>query len=135
MKEYGKCLDYEHERVRRGEIYRMERDNGMTIKKIAEKYGVSTQAVYQAAGRQDRSKFIFVEESQCIYPKWRNWMNGNKISRSELCRRMYGAIYPKMITLLSGYMKGKDYPTKITIDRLLAATGLAYEELFWREES
>jgi hypothetical protein len=34
-----------------------------------------------------------------------------------------------------GWMRGRCYPTKKNIDRILEATGLTYEQLFYQEET
>lgn len=118
--------------MKRYEIYRLERDRGMTAADIAKKYGVSRQAVHQAVGRYDPRAFVMVRREQCVYPKWREWMNEHKVSKAELLRRMgFGGCAS---TNLSRYMRGKGYPNKEYIDRLIRATGLAYEQLFYRED-
>jgi transcriptional regulator with XRE-family HTH domain len=120
--------------LKKYEIYRAERANGLTAAQIAAKYGVSRQAVCSAVGRYDPFAFTYIEKHQCVYPIWRKWMNSNKVSRAELCRRMGISGASENILRISAYMRGTNYPTKRVIDRLLEATGLTYEELFCEEE-
>lgn len=118
--------------MKKYELYRHERDNGLTHSQIAKKYGISRQRVAQVCGKYTPTSFIAITEEQCVYPKWRAWMNDNKVSRAELIRRMGNVASEKSFERLSSYMRGVNHPTKATIDKLLAATGLTYEELFWR---
>ena len=60
----------------------------MTYQEIADKYGVSRQVVGQACGKANPCRFRFWKDTACIYPNVRNWLNDNKISKSELVRRL-----------------------------------------------
>lgn len=121
--------------MKRYEIYRAEREKGLTAAQIAQKYGVSRQAVASAVGKYDPFAYKIVTEEQCVYPLWRGWMNAHKISRAELCRRMGHVGAGMNISRLSAYMRGTQSPPKFIIDKLLRATGLKYEELFWTGEA
>jgi hypothetical protein len=106
------------------------RKQGLKYKEIAEKFGVSWQRVRKICGNQDVAYFHAVS-SECIYPKLRKWMNDNQITRTEFLKRMGLSDCADNRSRLSGYMKGKCYPQKKYIDKMLAATGLTYEELFF----
>ena len=75
-------------RAKMANIYRAERENGLKYREIAEKYGVTVQRVAQACGKFNPYRFAFVTEKGCIYAGLRNWMNENKVSNNELCRRL-----------------------------------------------
>lgn len=112
----------------------MDREAGMKIKDIAAKHGVSFQRVQSVVGRYSPTHFQYVETSGCIYPNLRRWMNDNKVSRSELLRRMGFEAYPENSRRLLAFMTGKYTVRKPYIDRLLRATGMTYETLFYTEK-
>ena len=108
----------------------MDRDSGMKYRDIAQKHGVTYQYVQQVCAKYFPSKFKFIEESSCIYPNWRKWMNDERCSRYELLRRMGLCTVAGNLDQLRMCMKGKYYPRKPYIDKLLQVTGMTYEELF-----
>ena len=116
----------------KADIYRAERENGLTYDEIAEKYGVSRQCVGQACGKTNPKHFKTIRN--CIYPNLREWMNDNKVSRKELAIRMGLAGYANTQANLGNYLKGLNDPPKKVIDKLIEITGLTYEELFYTEE-
>ena len=117
------------------EMVRM-RNAGASYAEIANRYGISKQRVYQIVGREHKAKFRPLTEARCVYPVLRKWMNDNRISKAELCRRMYGnnsgTNSTNLCEILCGRQKGV---TKSTIDKLIKATGLKYEELFYEGET
>lgn len=114
------------------DLYRAERDNGLTYKQIAEKYGVSIQRVGQACGKENPKHFRMIQDN-CIYPNLRNWMNDNKVSRKALAQRMGFVGYESTQYKIGQYMKGENDPPKKVIDKLIEVTGMTYEELFYTE--
>lgn len=109
------------------------RDQGLKQKEIAERFGVSHQYVAKICGQQSPGHFIPVGDS-CVYPNLRKWMNENKITRTELLRRMGLTIHEKNYTKLCLLMTGSSTPRKDYIDKLLKITGMTYEVMFWRAE-
>jgi transcriptional regulator with XRE-family HTH domain len=107
-----------------------DRDAGMTYKQIAEKHGCSVQYVGRVVGKYNPKNFHAVTETGCIYPNLIKWMNDNKISASELVRRMYLEPLPDNINRLRNVMRGHSNPRKDYIDRMMAATGMTYQKLF-----
>lgn len=69
-----------------------------------------------------------------MYPFLRKWLNENKVSVSEFTRRMGLAGSAHSHNVYANYFKGKQYPSKQVIDRMLEVTGLTYELLFYRED-
>ena len=112
----------------------LDREAGMTCREIAEKYGVSYQRVQAVVGKYSPPHFQYITERGCIYPNLRTWMNTNKVSRSELVRRMGLEAYPNNIVNLSSVIVGRTSPRKAYIDRMLQATGMTYETLFYTEK-
>lgn len=117
------------------DLYIEGRKKGMTYQEIAAKYGVSYQAVAQAAGRHSPGHFRVFTTKSCIYIGLRNWLNDNKVSRAELMRRMNVSIGGKTTDRIGRILRGDTYPNKNDIDLLLKVTGMTYEELFAEEET
>lgn len=111
-------------------LYLADREAGMTYREIAEKYGVSHQCVAQCCAQTTKG-FRPYTESQVAFPYLRKWLNENKVTRAEFIRRMGKVPYSTEITRLSIWFRGDADPSKLQIDRMLAVTGLTYEELFW----
>ena len=111
----------------------LDREAGMTCMAIAEKHGVSYQRVQAVVGKYNPAYFQRIQESACIYPNLRRWMNDNKVGKRELLRRMGMEAYPRACQDLSIVMAGRKSPRKAYIDRMLQATGLTYEEMFYTE--
>ena len=111
-----------------------ERQNGKTYRQIAQKYGVTPQAVAAACAIHAPGHFKPYTEKEVVYPKLRKWLNDNEVSRNEFARRMGLTPYAKNCYRVSDYFRGRNYPLKETIDKMLRVTGLSYEELFSLEE-
>ena len=118
----------------KADLYRADRREGMTIREIADKYGVSKQAVAQACGSHNVSFFRKFDEERCVYPYLRKWLNENKVSVKEFLRRCGLTSSGTISKRYAMYFRGKVYPTKLVIDQMLAVTGLTYEDMFYREE-
>lgn len=115
--------------------YMEERQQGKTFREIAQKYGVSQQAVARSCAIHIPDRFKPYHPEEVIYPKLRKWLNDNRISRSEFIRRIGLIPYANTIARFGGYFRGRNYPQKETIDKMLSVTGLTYEELFSLEET
>ena len=106
--------------------------NGMTYAKIAAEFGLSKQRVYQIIGGH-RGKIVSIKESQCVFPELRKYLIENNISINALTRKIYGSVEPGNRQTISILLKG-DNSHKCIIDKVLKATGLTYEQAFYREE-
>lgn len=105
------------------------RKQGMTYQEIADIFGCSRSYVGSLLGKSEECKFRPLTSKDCIYVGIRNWMNENKVSKSEFCRMIYGYAYPGSIKRYSSIFRGHGC-SKHTIDMLLTVTGLTYEEAF-----
>lgn len=114
----------------RTDLYKEERAKGMTYREIAEKHGVTYQAVACALGKSDAAKFRPWTKDRCIYPNLRNWLNENKVSLKEFVRRTDAVSSGRNLCSYSAYFSGKHYPQKAVIDKILEVTGLTYEKLW-----
>ena len=115
------------------DLMRADRAQGMSYRQIGEKYGLSRQRVFQIIGcTTDRRESYFrcITEKDCIYPNIRKWMNDNKVSKAEFCRRVFGNSHSQNWHHISNWLGGRRYPLKKSIDKLIEVTGLTYEELF-----
>lgn len=110
------------------------RECGLTYKEIGEVTGTSKQRVFQLIGKNDKARFKPITEEQCIYDGLRNWMNENRISRAELVRMMYGTLHSSCLDRLRGWLKGTEM-TMYSINKILAVTGLTYEQAFLRRKN
>ena len=108
------------------------RDKGMTYQQIADHFGVSYQAVANSLSKHNPRLFRYVSETGCVYPNLRRWMNDNKVGKRELLRRCGLGCAPNNVARMERYLCGRIDPPKRTIDKILMATGLSYEEAFWR---
>lgn len=106
------------------------REQGMTYKQIAEHLGISYQAVAASLAGYAPCRFHWITESQCIFPGLRNWMNENKTTLPELVRRCGYAPLPTTLSRMRDYLCGRSDMRKKTIDKILCATGLTYEDAF-----
>lgn len=118
----------------RADLYREEWEKGLNYRQIAEKYGVSHQAVHCALAKHSPHLFKPLTQKQVIYPNLRRWMNENKVGKREFIRRMELSVGGKTAQNLNDWFAGRTYPNKKNIDLILKITGLTYEQLFYRED-
>ena len=108
---------------KRCEIMRKLHDNGMTYEQIGEQFGVSKQAVHQLLNRAPGDYFQEGAIKRVKYVGLRQWMLENRVSITKL--ESLCGISRKHRVLI-----GQAQPSKTTIDKILAVTGLTYEECF-----
>lgn len=117
----------------RSSLYMAARATGMTYQEIADKYGVSRQAVASACAQRGMGRFRPYTAKDVVYPNLRRWLNENQVSRGEFARRMDRVPVSETTQQVSEWFRGTVYPAKRSIDKMLAITGLTYEELFYEE--
>lgn len=104
------------------EIYRM-RLEGATLQECADKFGVSKECIINTIPNVGRGKQTYGES--CVYPGLKKWMAENKCTSKELASRC-----AMTASHMSNILTNKRGIKKLTIDRILDATGLSYEEAF-----
>lgn len=105
-------------------------EKGYTQAQIAEKLGISKQAVSEALARRRINYFKPISEKQCKYRNIRKWMNENKVSIIEIVRR-FGLLpntnnHARVRRILCGDLE----PRKIWLIEFSMITGLPVETLF-----
>lgn len=118
----------------KADLYLEERNNGLNNRQIAEKYGVSYQAVASVIAKADPSRFQPFTKKQVVYPSLRRWLNENRVCKRAFLQMMGCIPGGRNTENLNNWFKGKTYPNKQNIDLIIQITGLTYEELFYREE-
>lgn len=111
----------------RTDQYLADRENGLSYRQISEKYGVSYQSVHSAVCLVDGSYKTVISERGCIYPNLRSWLNQDRQRSDRFFQAMRGCCIREIL-------KGSQMPKKNVIDKMLAITGMTYEEMF-REAS
>lgn len=110
------------------------RDQGMKQREIAELFGVSKQYVSTVCAVHQPGKYIPVGKD-CVYPNLKRWMNENRVSKSEMLRRMGLERHQNNMGRLTRCIRGESQPRKDYIDKMLEVTGMTYEVMFERLEA
>lgn len=118
----------------KADLYIAERDAGLTYREIAEKHGISYQAVAQTCARYSVGHFRAYTKNDVVYPNLRKWLNDNKVTKSEFIRRMGNVYSGNLMAQVGNWFSGKTCPMKQSIDKILEITGLTYEQLFATED-
>ena len=100
------------------------RAEGYAAKEIAAEYRCSLQTVLRRAPYYPYARAVPV-----IYPALDRWMKDNRLSIAAFAR-----IVGIPAQTLRSNLVGEHTIVKTTIDKILAATGLTYEEAFREEE-
>lgn len=106
------------------------RAQGYSYREIAERLNISHQAVASSLSKSQDYAFRAITPVRCIYCGLRKWMNENKISVAELCRRMGYKGITNNHERISRKISGKTEIRKSEIDKIIRITGLTYEYLF-----
>lgn len=111
----------------KADLYLADRRKGMTYREIAEKHGVSYQCVHTVCTRVDGTYRNRISEKGCIYPNLRHWLNKDRRRSAGFFKAMKGYS-------IRDFMNGTRQPKKDAIDKMIALTGMNYEELFREED-
>lgn len=104
-----------------------------SYREIAEAVGVTRQYVYQIVRRcgLELCDFRKLSEHECVYPGLRNWWNQNRMTYLKFFDVTGLRYHDTNIRRLERYFSGESHPRKDYIDKLIAVTGLTYEQLFY----
>jgi len=106
----------------KSEQYMALREQGMTYDAIAKRYGVTRQAVQDSISRQ-KTPPPYINPATVIFPGLRQWMTEHHVRVAELERRTGRHLRQ---ALSAGRISNQ------SIERILAVTGLTYEQAFRR---
>lgn len=104
------------------EAYSMRLD-GASLREIADKFGVSFQYIQQLFPARKR---IQRKYSNIIYPNIVRYLQDNRVTLTALASDCN-----MTINGLRQFLNGESGGTKSTIDAILKATGMKYEEAFY----
>lgn len=102
--------------------------NGMSFQEIADHFGVSKQCIAQLLPCSGRSYQRNRVPERCVYVGIREYMIRERMTYARLA-----ALCGLGAATVQGTLTGKNSPVKKTIDAILEATGLSYEEAFRRD--
>lgn len=101
--------------------------DGYSYQKVADRIGISRQAVHQHFGKLFDKKAAAT--SRIKYKNILNFMSENNITRREFAEKAN-----LEYATLGSVLNGKVSPSKKTIDAILKFTGMTYEEAFAENE-
>ena len=102
------------------------RESGVTLRELGEKYGVSKQRIGQLCkSYNNRTDRFEKRTSKVIYPNIRRFMVENYLTFIDFTN-LCGISYTTGFNALTGRHK----PNGNTVEGILRATGLTYEEAF-----
>lgn len=108
---------------------------GINFSEIARIVGCTRQYVTQVvrdSGTQ-YTDYRRLTDDVCIYPNFRKWWNDNRMTYRKFFDLMGIIYHDTNIGRLHTYISGKGNPRKSYIDLMIAATGIPYETLFYKE--
>jgi len=108
------------------------RENGHTFEAIGRVFGISKQRVQQILRRgvNTESRSMNKNRPSSVYKNLETWALEHNCSWSELANRC--GVHTELF--YRNFVHGRtNNPGKQSIDKLLAITGLTYEQLFQRE--
>ena len=123
------------ETEQRTQLMKELRKQGLSYRAIGLRLGVSRQTVFNHIGGYERvCYFTPWTEQDIAYKGLREYMNEHRMSKTDFTRLIYGQPFnPNNFQRLSKILAGGENFTKPTIDKILSATGLTYEEAFRKE--
>lgn len=106
------------------------RIDGYAYQEIANKMGTSRQSVrdclHESISFDSRNTRL---SARCVYPNILKYMRDHKMNLSSLANA--AGLTPRGVSRI---LEGENL-TKTSIDKILKATGMTYDEAFWREEN
>lgn len=115
--------------IKKREIYKKLRSQGLTFQQIADIYGVSKQAVESSVNYERVKKYS-------VYPNIDRFLHENRMLVSGFVSILEGKKVLSVDSICQKWrriLNGKAYPKKNDIDKLIYVTGLSYSELFMED--
>lgn len=110
------------------------RMQGLTFAEIGKRLGVSKQRIAQCcAGMNPKqtARACRIKDLDCIiYPNLKKWMLENKVSISEMMRRIGLDTGSRRSESFRNKLKGRTQLTITDIKKILAVTGGTFEQMF-----
>ena len=102
------------------------------MQEIGDKYGVTRERIRQVLKYQVRCRRHTTDMEKIVYEGLYNYMMDNpKLTFPNLARLMFGTSNGNYAKLVRNFLNGRNCRIrKRAYDRLMAATGMTYEELF-----
>lgn len=109
------------------------RNEGLSLREIGKIVGYSYQTVHRYT-KPSANKRHYTKKAidKIVYTGIREWMHKNKTNISSLAREMGNST---TLPYLYGYLYGKRKPGMETIEKILAVTGMTYEQAFVQDEA
>lgn len=120
--------------TRNREIAIKMRENGMSFQQIADELGVTKQRVSQYCAGVNAKHYRFCGEKTCIYVGLRDWMNRHGVNTTVLLQMMGYVYNPGSTERWRGKFAGKSALRIDEIKKILAVTGLTFEQAFGEVE-
>ena len=107
------------------------RMDGMTFQEIGDHFGVTQQCI-EACFKPERKRKPINRNFKCIYPGLKKWMLENRVSIMKMHDDLH--LYDSPLSMYRN-MKTEGMLTIDRIKKILAFTGLTFEEAFGEEVS
>ena len=107
----------------KSEQYMALREQGMTYDAIAKRYGVTRQAVQDSISRH-KNRTTYIKPTTVIFPGLRQWMTEHHVRVGRAGAQDGVGIFGQALS--AGRISNQ------SIERILAVTGLTYEQAFRR---
>ena len=113
----------------RDERIRAQYMQGVRTDVLAKEYGLSRQRISQLVMGEDRD-FKQTAVGRVVYTGLRRWMMENRCSFKRLAVRLGYAHSGSTNRMVANKARGRQDFCKTEIDKILAMTGMPYEEVF-----
>ena len=104
------------------------RMQGLTFAEIGKRLGVSKQRIAQCCAGMNPEATAWA--CRIIYPNLKKWMLENKVSISEMMRRIGQDTGSRRSESFRNKLKGRTQLTITDIKKILAVTGGTFEQMF-----
>lgn len=107
-----------------------KRRNGLSYRKIGKELGISASRAWQIENKAKPKTRRVLTEKDCSFPNIRRWANENGVRIGDIAIILYRRREGVYTMQARKVLTGSGYLHKDLIDKLLAFTGMSYEEAF-----